>query len=88
MVGFKPTHGLISRRGVLTLSRTLDHVGLFARSIDDVALLAEQIVGYDERDPDTRDYQRAIAGIGPIHESFVELFEQRYDAVLTPAATG
>jgi hypothetical protein len=41
VVGFKPTHGLISRHGVLTLSRTLDHVGLFARSIDDVALLAE-----------------------------------------------
>jgi len=195
VVGFKPTHGLISRHGVLTLSRTLDHVGLFARSIDDVALLAEQIVGYDERDPDTRpraripfvqvaaeepplppmlalvktpywertdeetkagfteliehlgdrveevdlfpsaadawewhrtimgaemaanlewewekgrdrlseslraqiergrevraiDYQRAIARIRPIHESFVEIFEQRYDAILTPAATG
>src|SRR5262245_63675526 len=28
---FKPTHGLIPRTGVLQLSRTLDHVGLFAR---------------------------------------------------------
>src|SRR5262249_51837452 len=36
IVGFKPTHGLISRGGVLALSRTLDHVGLFARTIDDV----------------------------------------------------
>ena len=34
------------------------------------------------------DYQRALARIGPIHESFVELFEQRYDAILTPAAPG
>ena len=34
------------------------------------------------------DYQRAIARIRPIHESFVELFEQRYDAILTPAAPG
>jgi Asp-tRNA(Asn)/Glu-tRNA(Gln) amidotransferase A subunit family amidase len=61
--GFKPTHGLIPRYGILQLSRTLDHVGLFARSIDDVALLLEQLQGYDERDPDTRprarvDYQR------------------------------
>ena len=32
VVGFKPTHGLISRRGILPLSRTLDHVGLFART--------------------------------------------------------
>jgi Asp-tRNA(Asn)/Glu-tRNA(Gln) amidotransferase A subunit family amidase len=195
VVGFKPTHGLISRQGVLTLSRTLDHVGLFARTIDDIAVLAEQLIGYDERDPDTRpraripftkvaaeepplppmfafvktphweraedelkeafaelvehlgdrveevelfpsaaeawewhrtimdaeiaanldreweqgrdrlseslrallergrevralDYQRAIAQIQPIYESFVELFEQRYDAILTPAAPG
>jgi Asp-tRNA(Asn)/Glu-tRNA(Gln) amidotransferase A subunit family amidase len=52
--GFKPTHGLISRTGVLRLSRTLDHIGLFARSIEDVALLAEVTAGHDEGDPDTR----------------------------------
>src|SRR5258708_13477272 len=52
--GFKPAHGLIPRTGVLQLSRTLDHIGLFARGIDDLALLAEQLTGYDERDPDTR----------------------------------
>src|SRR5882762_5172473 len=55
---FKPTHGLIPRSGVLQLSRTLDHIGLFARSIADLALLAEQLVGYDERDPDTRPRAR------------------------------
>jgi Asp-tRNA(Asn)/Glu-tRNA(Gln) amidotransferase A subunit family amidase len=193
VIGFKPTHGLITRHRVFPLSRTLDHVGLFARSIDDIALLAEQLVGYDENDPDTRpraripfievaaeepplppmfafiktpiwervdedtkegfteiiehlgsqveevelfpsageawqwhqnimsaevalnlewewkngrdrlseqlrtlierghevravEYQRALTRIHPIHESFVELFEQRYDAILTPAA--
>ena len=175
------------------LSRSLDHVGLFARTIDDIALLAEQLVAYDENDPDTRpraripfstisaeepplapmfafiktpmwqrtdeetkegfaeiveqlgnqveevelfpsasdawqwhqtimsaemalnlarewdsgrklmseqlrkqihigravtafDYQHALKQIAPIHESFVELFEQRYDVILTPAA--
>ncbi|HEV8341289.1 MAG TPA: amidase [Candidatus Binatia bacterium] len=195
VLGFKPTYGLIPRYGILTLSRTLDHVGLFARTVEDIALLAEQLVGYDEHDPDTRpraripfvevaaeepplppmfafmktpywesadeetkegfaelieqlgdrveeielfpsaaeawewhriimeaemaanlepewergrdrlseslraqiergrkvsalDYQRAVAQIRPIHESFLELFEQRYDAILTPAAPG
>ena len=58
VIGFKPTHGLISRHGVLALSRTLDHVGLFANSVDDIALLAEQIVGYDANDPDTRPQPR------------------------------
>ena len=56
--GFKPTHGLIPRTGVLELSRTLDHVGLFSRSIEDLALLAEELAGYDEGDPDTRPRAR------------------------------
>jgi Asp-tRNA(Asn)/Glu-tRNA(Gln) amidotransferase A subunit family amidase len=195
VLGFKPTHGLIPRHGMFMLSRTLDQVGMFARTVADLALLAGQLVGYDERDPDTRprarmpfadvaaeepplppmfafvktphweradvemkeafaeliehladrveevellpsaaeawewhqtimeaemaanlerewkegrdrlseslraqlergrevralDYQRAVSRIRPIHESFVELFEQRYDAILTPAAPG
>jgi Asp-tRNA(Asn)/Glu-tRNA(Gln) amidotransferase A subunit family amidase len=177
------------------LSRTLDHIGLFARSVEDIAMIAEQLVGYDENDPDTRararipfievaaeepplppmfafiktpmweradedtregfaeifehlggqveevelfpsaaeawqwhqtimgaemarnlerewtksrdllsgqlraliehgrevraaDYLRALSQIGPAYESLVELFEQRYDAILTPAAPG
>jgi Asp-tRNA(Asn)/Glu-tRNA(Gln) amidotransferase A subunit family amidase len=193
--GFKPSHGLVPRGGVLALSRTLDHIGLFARSIDDLALLAAEVAGYDERDPDTRprgrvpfleisnepppvqpmlafiktphwervdaqakeafaelaeslgsqveeielfpsaaeawnwhktvmeaemaanfereyrtgrdklsaqlrsliergqevravDYQRALRSIAPVQESFDDLFMQRYDAILTPAAPG
>ena len=57
--GVKPTHGLIPRHGVWRLSRWLDHVGLFARSLDDLALGLEQVVGYDERDPDSRPRARA-----------------------------
>jgi Asp-tRNA(Asn)/Glu-tRNA(Gln) amidotransferase A subunit family amidase len=56
--GFKPTHGLVPRQGILKLSRTLDHVGMFARTLEDVALLAEQMVGYDERDADTQPRAR------------------------------
>ncbi|TAN56041.1 MAG: amidase [Betaproteobacteria bacterium] len=56
--GFKPTHGLVPRNGILKLSRTLDHVGMFARTLEDVALLAEQMVGCDELDPDTRPRAR------------------------------
>src|SRR5882672_11414234 len=55
---FKPTHGLIPRSGVLALSRTLDHIGIFARTIDDIALVAEELAGYDDRDPDTRPRAR------------------------------
>jgi Asp-tRNA(Asn)/Glu-tRNA(Gln) amidotransferase A subunit family amidase len=58
VVGFKPTHGLISRTGALLLSRALDHVGTFARTVEDAALLAEVMAGYDEEDPDTRPMAR------------------------------
>jgi len=58
VVGFKPTHGLIPRSGALELSRALDHVGVFARSVEDAALLAEVLVGFDQEDPDTRPVAR------------------------------
>ena len=56
--GFKPTHGLIPRSGIMKLSRALDHVGVFARSLEDLALACEQLSGYDEDDPDTRPRPR------------------------------
>jgi Asp-tRNA(Asn)/Glu-tRNA(Gln) amidotransferase A subunit family amidase len=56
--GFKPTHGLISRHGILKLSRALDCVGVFARSLDDIALVAEQLTGFDENDLDTQPRAR------------------------------
>jgi len=73
--GFKPTHGLIPRHGILQLSRTLDHVGLFSRSIDDIALLLQQLQGYDERDPDTRprarvDFQKLSSEEPPLQPMF------------------
>ena len=52
--GYKPSAGLVSRHGILKASPTLDCVGWFARSLDDIALLAEALCGHDERDPATR----------------------------------
>lgn len=64
VVGFKPTHGLIPRTGAMLLSRTLDHVGVFARSVVDAALLADVLAGYDEDDADTRPIAMGhLAGI-------------------------
>ena len=54
--GVKPSHGLISRSGALTLSRKLDHVGAFARSIEDLALILDVLAGEDAADPDSRPY--------------------------------
>jgi Asp-tRNA(Asn)/Glu-tRNA(Gln) amidotransferase A subunit family amidase len=54
--GVKPSHGLISRAGALTLSHKLDHVGAFARSIEDLALILDVLAGEDPADPDSHPY--------------------------------
>ncbi len=54
VVGYKPTHGQISRFGVLHQSSHLDHVGVFAHSVEDAALIAEPLMAYDPRDPAMR----------------------------------
>lgn len=50
---FKPSRGLIPRTGVLDQSPSLDEVGVFARNIDDLALVAEVISGDDGHDAAT-----------------------------------
>ena len=52
--GFKPSAGLIPRSGVLVQSPSLDQIGVFGRSVADVALLAQVLAGHDEDDPATR----------------------------------
>ena len=58
VVGFKPSHGMIPRTGALLLSRALDHVGVFARSVPDAALLAQVMFGFDREDLDTQPVAR------------------------------
>ena len=50
VVGYKPTYGLISRNGILKTSEKLDHVGVFGRSVEDVALLAKTLIKKDKLD--------------------------------------
>jgi len=52
--GFKPTHGLIPRTGVLKSSSPLDTVGTFARCVEDIALLTEALIAFDPDDTSTR----------------------------------
>ncbi len=50
-VGFKPTYGRISTSGWFALAWSLDHVGLFARTVIDIALLLQALAGDDPQDP-------------------------------------
>ena len=51
IVGFKPTYGRVSLRGVFPLSWNLDHVGPLAKTVADAALLLQVISIYDATDP-------------------------------------
>lgn len=71
VVGFKPSFGRISRRGVLTQSPPLDQVGIFAHAIEDVALACEALMRFDHEDPAMRPTARAqlvdiAAGAPPV----------------------
>ena len=48
--GFRPTRGIISRRGAFSSSQTLDQIGVFGRGLEDVAFLADVLGGYDAAD--------------------------------------
>lgn len=52
--GYKPSRGMLPRTGVFEQSPSLDQLGLFARSIDDLALVAEIMAGDDGQDDATR----------------------------------
>src|SRR5210317_752165 len=56
VIGYKPTYGLISRSGVLKQSHLLDHVGVFARTIEDIAFITKEIVKRDTKDRSTVPY--------------------------------
>jgi len=56
VVGYKPSYGLISRYGILKQSDKLDQVGIFGKSVEDVALLAKVLIKKDLFDPSTIHY--------------------------------
>ena len=53
VVGYKPSYGLISRSGVLKTSEKLDTMGVFGKTVKDVALLAKTLIKKDLYDPAT-----------------------------------
>lgn len=51
VVGMKATYGLVSRRGVVPLAFSLDHVGTLTRTVRDNAMMLDLIAGHDAEDP-------------------------------------
>ena len=51
VTGLKPTYGLVSRRGIFSLSWSLDHAGPITRTVDDAAFMLQVMAGFDALDP-------------------------------------
>lgn len=65
VVGFKPTYGRISRYGLFAFASSLDHLGVFARNVRDVAIVTDVVKGHDDRDmtslpDDNKEYSKLI----------------------------
>ncbi len=65
--GHKPTYGVVSRYGVLTLSWSLDHAGPMTHTAEDAALMMNALAGFDPKDPASAnvpvpDYRDALSG--------------------------
>jgi Asp-tRNA(Asn)/Glu-tRNA(Gln) amidotransferase A subunit family amidase len=64
--GYKPSRGLISRRGVLQTSPTLDQLGVFGNHVSDLCILVDALAGFDAQD--------SITYLGPkpkLHAGFL-----------------
>lgn len=57
VVGIKPTYGLVSRYGLVSLANTLDQIGVLGRNVIDATLMLKAIVGYDEKDSTSIDME-------------------------------
>jgi amidase len=72
IVGLKPTVGLVSRSGIIPISRSQDTAGPMARTVTDAAILLGAMAGEDSRDPAAaesagklqRDYTKSLDGDG------------------------
>lgn len=54
LVGLRPSAGLSSRAGIIPFGHTQDTGGPMARSVEDIAMILDETVGYDPADPTTQ----------------------------------
>jgi len=67
VVGLKPTYGLVSIRGIIPLTLSLDHCGPLTRTVEDAALVLNSLAGYDKLD---------IASVEHAREDYVAAMKQ------------
>ena len=99
VVGLKPTYGLVSRFGLVAYGSSLDQIGPFGRTVEDVAITLGAIAGYDPQDSTSLDVKipdyakllkpsfqpRGRLCIGVIKETFGEGLDEVVEKAVTKA---
>ncbi|MEK7545401.1 MAG: Asp-tRNA(Asn)/Glu-tRNA(Gln) amidotransferase subunit GatA [Patescibacteria group bacterium] len=97
VVGLKVTYGRVSRSGVIAMASSLDTIGAFSKTVEDSAMVLQQIAGHDERDsttplvevPDyTKNLAKGVKGlrIGLPKEYFTDGVDPEVQKILMDAA--
>lgn len=96
-VGLKPTYGRVSRYGLIAMASSLDQIGPFGTSVEDVAMVFSRIAGFDKKDATTapsgndKPFEDYLTGdikglsIGMPKEYFSESLDPRVRAVADEA---
>jgi aspartyl-tRNA(Asn)/glutamyl-tRNA(Gln) amidotransferase subunit A len=72
IVGLKPTYGLVSIRGIIPRTYSLDHCGPMTKTVEDNAMLLNAMVGYDKYD---------VASVEHPQEDYVAALKQPVDVI-------
>lgn len=91
LTGFKPSYGLVSRFGLLSMTSSTDTIGPLTRTVEDAAMVLSVLAGQDKRDATTfksedngydRNIDREVKGlrIGIVLDYLKEPLDQRIRA--------
>lgn len=86
LVGLKPTYGAISRYGVIAMSSSLDTVGSFAHTVDDIEIMFDVLRGEDNKDGTVKNFEKPEIKkkfkLGIAKEYFTDALDSEVEAMI------